>query len=219
MSTALLDQVLQRPDAYLFMDQLHAALDLEKATRLHFYEVVEENRKMEFINGEIIFHSPVKLWHNEATGNIYELLRTYVRRRKLGRVGIEKLLVSLTRNDYEPDMCFWKTEKADSFTDEQMQFPAPDFVVEVLSPSTAKNDRGIKFDDYESHGVLEYWLIDPEKQLVEQYVLENGDYDLRLKASEGMIRCVAIKGFQIPIRAMFDEAENAAVLADLWQNS
>jgi Uma2 family endonuclease len=217
MSTALLDQVLQRPDAYLFMDRLHAALDLEKATRQHFYEIVEENKKMEFINGEIVFHSPVKLWHNDATGNVYEILRTYVRRQNMGRVGVEKLLISLTRNDYEPDVCFWKSEKADLFDDEQMRFPAPDFVAEVLSPSTAKNDRGVKFDDYESHGVQEYWIIDPEKQTLEQHVLENGQYDLRLKASEGTVHCVAIEGLHFPIRAIFDEAENAAVLAWLWQ--
>ena len=219
MTTDLLEIALQRPDAYLFIDRLTAALDLEKATRLHFYEIVEENKKMEFINGEIVFHSPVKRWHNDATGNVYELVRTYCRQHKLGYVGIEKLLVSLTRNDYEPDVCFWKTEKADLFDDEQMQFPAPDFIAEVLSPSTAKNDQagGIKFRDYESHGVQEYWVIDSEKQVVEQYVLQEGAYDLRLKASEGMIRCEAVAGFVIPIRAIFDEAENAAVLAGLWQ--
>ncbi len=217
MSTALLEQVLQRPDAYLFMDQLHAALDLERATRLHFYEIVDENKKMEFINGEIVFHSPVKRWHNDATGNIYEVLRTYVRQRKLGYVGIEKLLISLTRNDYEPDVCFWKTEKASLFEDEQMQFPAPDFIAEVLSPSTAKNDRGVKFEDYKSHGVAEYWIVDPDRQTVEQYVLENGQYDLRLKAGEGIVRSVAIEGLQMPIRAIFDETENATVLARLWQ--
>jgi Uma2 family endonuclease len=217
MITDLLEEALQRPDAYLFIDRLQAALHLEKATRQHFYETVDENRKMEFINGEIVFQSPVRRWHNEATGNVYELLRTYVCKHKLGYVGIEKLLVSLTRNDYEPDVCFWKTEKANLFDDDQMQFPAPDFVAEVLSPSTAKNDKagGIKFRDYESHGVLEYWVIDPEKQLVEQYVLQEGQYDLRLKASEGQIKSEAVAGFVVPIRAIFDDTENATVLAQL----
>ena len=219
MTTDLLEEALQRPDAYLFIDKLTAALDLEKATRLHFYEIIEENKKMEFINGEIVFHSPVERWHNDATGNVYELLRTYSRKHKLGYVNIEKLLISLTRNDYEPDVCFWKTEKANLFDDEQMQFPAPNFIAEVLSPSTAKKDQaeGIKFRDYESHGVLEYWVIDPEKQIVEQYILQEGQYDLRLKAGEGMIRSEAVAGFAIPIRAIFDEVENSAVLAGLWQ--
>ena len=142
MQTELIEKALQMPDAYLFIDRLQAALELEKATRKHFYEIVEENRKMEFINGEIYYHSPVRLWHNEASGNIYEMLRTHVRRNKLGRVGIEKLLISLTRNDYEPDVCFWSAEKAAQFKPRQAQFPVPDFVAEVLSESTAKHDRG-----------------------------------------------------------------------------
>ncbi|RIV22343.1 Uma2 family endonuclease [Fibrisoma montanum] len=218
MQATLLEQALQMPDAYIFIDRLQAALELEKAARANFYTLVEENRKMEFINGAIYYHSPVRLRHNEASGNIYELLRTYVRLKKLGYVGIEKLLVSLTRNDYEPDVCFWGNEKASDFKPSEAQFPAPDFVVEVLSDSTAENDRGIKYQDYESHGVREYWIVDPEKQVIEQYVLQDDTYELLVKASDATITSVAVEGFRIPIRAVFDEAENARILAQLWQN-
>lgn len=217
MQTELIEKALQMPDVYLFIDRLQAALELEKATRKHFYEIVEENRKMEFINGEIYYHSPVRLWHNEASGNIYELLRTYVRRNKLGQVGIEKLLVSLTRNDYEPDVCFWSAEKAAQFKPRQAQFPVPDFVAEVLSESTAKNDRGIKYQDYESHGVQEYWIVDPEKQILEQYVLDADGYELRMKSGDGVVHSTAISGFSIPVRAIFDDDENARILTQLWR--
>ena len=157
------------------------------------------------------------LWHNEASGFLYQMLDAYVRRNKLGRVGIEKLLVSLTRNDYEPDVCFWVTEKAKHFKPRQAQFPAPDLVAEILPDSTATHDRGIKFQDYESHGVLEYWIVDPEKQVLEQYVLENGLYELRMKSADGFVHSAAIEGFRIPVQAIFDETENARVLARFWQ--
>lgn len=49
---------------------------------------------------------------------------------------------------------------------------APDLVVEVLSPSTAKNDRLIKFNSYEKAGVKEYWIVDPYNQTIEVYLLE-----------------------------------------------
>ncbi|MBD2704031.1 Uma2 family endonuclease [Spirosoma sp. BT702] len=217
MQASLLKQALQMPDAYIFIDRLQAALELEKATRVHFYEIIDENQKMEFINGEIYYHSPVRLRHNQITGNIYELLRTYVRKKKLGQVGIEKLLVSLTRNDYEPDVCFWDSAKAELFQQKQAQFPAPDFVVEVLSESTAENDREIKYQDYESHGVREYWIVDPEKQILEQYVLDGEFYELKMKAADGIVQCVAITGLQLPVKALFDEEVNAQVLKQLWQ--
>ena len=76
---------------------------------------------------------------------------------------------------------------------------------------------GVKYQDYESHGVREYWIVDPEKQVLEQYVLEEGAYELRMKAGDGMVHSVAIAGFSIPVRAIFDDDENARVLTQLWQ--
>ena len=51
---------------------------------------------------------------------------------------------------------------------------APDLVVEILSPSTAYRDRGLKLDRYQKAGVSEYWIVDPERKVVQQYVLTNG---------------------------------------------
>ncbi len=81
----------------------------------------------------------------------------------------KKVIIELTRNSYEPNICYFRKELADTFTDNQMLFPAPDFIVEILSPSTEKIDREIKFRDYAQHGVREYRIIDPDKETVEQY--------------------------------------------------
>jgi len=111
------------PNAVLFVRKVEAALEAEQKKRRHFYEIVEENKKMEFINGEIIFHSPVKLQHNNATSLLCVLLKPFVAKHKLGFLGVEKILISLTRNDYEPDLCFFGSEKAQNFKKKQMQFP------------------------------------------------------------------------------------------------
>lgn len=210
-----LEQALQMPDAVLFAQKLESALKAEKEKRQHFYEIVEENKKMEFINGEIFFHSPVKLQHNSATKLLCKLIDTFVAKNQLGFVGIEKIMVSLTRNDYEPDICFFGNDKAKDFSRKQMQFPAPDFVGEVLSDSTAKNDRETKFQDYAAHGVQEYWIIDAEKEIVEQYFLQNEVYELLLKAKDGKIESVVLEGFNIPIQSIFNEQINLQTLSEL----
>jgi Uma2 family endonuclease len=51
---------------------------------------------------------------------------------------------------------------------------APDLCVEVLSTSTARRDRDSKFKLYQKHGVREYWLVDPDAQFIEVYVLTDG---------------------------------------------
>ena len=210
-----LEQALQMPDAVLFAQRLESALKAENKKRQHFYEIIEENKKMEFINGEIIFQSPVKKQHNSATKLLCKLIDTFVIKHHLGFVGIEKIMVSLTRNDYEPDICFFSKEKSQSFTKKQMQFPAPDFVVEVLSDSTAKYDRETKFQDYAAHGVQEYWIIDADKETVEQYFLQNETYELLLKAKDGKIESVVLPNFKIPIQAIFNEQINLTTLANL----
>ena len=55
---------------------------------------------------------------------------------------------------------------------------APDLVVEVLSPSTAKNDKGIKKDIYEKFGVKEYWIVNTVDKSVEVYLNNNGRFYL-----------------------------------------
>ncbi len=45
----------------------------------------------------------------------------------------------------------------------------PDLVIEILSPSTASRDRGLKRERYEALGVPEYWIVDPEDEIVEFY--------------------------------------------------
>ena len=55
---------------------------------------------------------------------------------------------------------------------------APDLVVEVLSPSTAKNDRSHKKEVYASCGVQEYWIVDPISKAIEQYLLKSGQFVL-----------------------------------------
>ena len=56
---------------------------------------------------------------------------------------------------------------------------APDLVVEILSRSTGRYDRGHKRDVYEKHGVREYWIVDPIRLSLEQYVLTDGKFHLR----------------------------------------
>ncbi len=51
----------------------------------------------------------------------------------------------------------------------------PDLVVEVISPESVGGDRGEKFHEYEGAGIAEYWLVDPQREVLEVYVLDDGE--------------------------------------------
>lgn len=218
---SLVEQILERPDAVLQLQNLQSALEIEKKRRRDFYEWVTEDVKAEFINGEIIIHSPVKKRHWAASGLLSRLLGFYASIKKLGQVGTEKVMIALTRNDYEPDLVFFSKAKADSFADDQVLFPAPDFVVEILSKSTASIDRGIKKADYARHGVREYWIVDPAKQRIEQFILPTDGteyFPAKIFQYGETIESVAIPGFAIPVQAVFEEAANVEALQALMKS-
>ncbi len=215
MSSRIFSEIMNVPDAYLVLDAVQKALDEERKRRLKFYNDITEQEKTEFINGKIVVHSPVKMKHNQASLNLAQLMNIYVNKRDLGFVGIEKIMITLTRNDYEPDICFFRKEKAVMLSADQTLFPTPDLVVEILSTSTEARDRGVKFDDYQAHGIEEYWIIDPENETLEQYHLVGEEYKLILKAPSFDVKSFVIDGFQIPIRAIFNHVENLKAIQNL----
>ena len=213
--TSLVNKIMKRSDAALQLQYFQDAMKEEGKHRKEFYNWITEDVKAEFINGEIIIHSPVKRRHWDANDLLSSLLSFYVRFNKLGRIGTEKVMISLTRNDYEPDLVFFSQEKVDTFKPDQVLFPAPDFIVEILSPKTAKYDKTTKKEDYALHRIPEYWIIDPIKQRVEQYILPASSkkyFPAKIIQYGEMIESTVISGFEINVAAIFDERVNLEML-------
>lgn len=219
----LVEEMLEHPNAQIMVNKVQTALNKEKKERLAYRKWLKDNVKAEFINGEIVMHSPVKRGHLIVSDNLHPLLTTFIAVNKLGVVSAEKALIALTRNDYEPDICYWTNEQAKGFNKKTMVHPAPMLVVEILSKGTAKNDRGIKFKDYASHGIKEYWIIDPVKELLEQYILKSKssiEYTLFAKLSEGenILESFVLADFKIPLAAIFDKREQLKALRKILNN-
>lgn len=199
----LVKKLKAEPNVALIIERVQRELQDEKKKRQAFYDLIHEDIKVEFINGEIIMHSPTMRKHWRASMNLSRLLSNYVVEHDLGEIGVEKVMLNFTRNDYEPDIVYFSKDKAKDFYEEQLLFPAPDLVVEILSESTKKRDRGIKFVDYAAHGVYEYWIVDTSKKSIEQYVLRNGEYYI-LGNHQGKFKTNTIKGLEIDAKLIFE---------------
>lgn len=212
---AVLKDILESPKLPDYVEELNRYLQEEEVKRNAFYKNIRDDEKAEFINGQVVMSSPAKNKHLLVVGNLSYILTRFVRKNKMGVIRGEKAMVRLRRNDFEPDISFFRKEISDTFLPDTMLYPAPDFIVEVLSSSTAKIDRGVKFVDYALNGVKEYWLADADKQCVEQYVLEGDTFTLKEKVEHGTVRCAVLTGLEIPLKAIFDEDANERFVREL----
>ena len=209
---SLISELKHSPQLPAAIEELNAYWKAEQQKRLQFLEELDENVEAEFIEGEIVLHSPALEKHNAVVSNLEFILQAYIQPRGLGRVRVEKAMVHLTRNNFEPDLAFWSSAKDDTIGGNTLLYPAPDWACEVLSSATSKRDRGIKMTDYATHDVAEYWIIDPDKMQVEQFLLEKDAFELVLKSKNGMIESKVIAGLSFPIEAIFNlELRLAAV--------
>jgi len=211
----VLEPILENPRMPELLQELQTYWKNEQQLRAEFYDKIQPGDKWEFINGKIIMHSPAKEKHTEARQRLSYLLQTCVSLHPTGVVRDETAMVALQRNDYLPDIVYFSHEKSRLFEPDTWKYPAPDFVVEVLSDSTASIDRGIKKEDYAANGVQEYWLVDPDNQSVEQFLLseETGEFWLySKKTAQDDLESRVVAGMKIPIAAIFEETSKMAVV-------
>jgi len=215
MKSSILDALLDSPVLPEIIQEAQSALLTEAKLRKKFYVDITPEHKWEFIQGEVIMHSPALNRHLAASQHYYDLLSAYVRVNRLGLVRHEKAMTSFPRNDYEPDVMFFGVAKSQLITPDTLRFPIPDMIVEVLSPSTESRDRGVKFLDYALHGGEEYWVVDTVAETVELFRLSGQEYPPAEKLMDGILSSAVIPGFMIPVRAIFDEGANLEALKEI----
>ncbi len=84
----------------------------------------------------------------------------------------------LGRDVMVPDLAGWRRERMPALPDEAWFETAPDWVCEVLSPSTAQVDRSLKMPLCAGHGIAWLWLVDPLLRTLEAYRLDAGHWTL-----------------------------------------
>ena len=80
---------------------------------------------------------------------------------------------------------------------------APDLVVEVISPSTARNDKLLKFNLYRIAGVKEYWIVDPSDRTVQTFVLKDGQYVAEVFAESDTVTPHIFPDCRIELKSVF----------------
>ena len=126
------------------------------------YCATPADKRYELLDGELIMVPAPNTKHQDVQFRLALQLGNWIIKHKLGRAFNPPYDVVLSEHDtVQPDFVFVSGEQEHLLSGGQNVQGAPDLVVEILSPSTAKQDRGEKHELYGRHGVTEYWLVDP----------------------------------------------------------
>ncbi|MEM7552373.1 MAG: Uma2 family endonuclease [Bacteroidota bacterium] len=103
----------------------------------------------------------------------------------------------------QPDICVVCDE---SKLDDAGCIGAPDLIVEIISKSSSKKDIDYKFNLYQEHGVLEYWIVYPAEGIVDQFILSNSRFELHKKlSSEDVINSESIEALEVDLNDVFKD--------------
>lgn len=186
-------------------------LDLSKKYTYADYITWRFKERVELIKGRILEMSPApNLKHQRISGDIFYELKTFV---KKGPCSIfhapfdVRLPVSTKKNKIDtvvqPDLTVVCDEE---ILDEQGCNGVPTIVVEILSPGNTKRETKDKFELYQSALIPEYWLIDPEREMVIIYSLNKDNLAYvgsKPYMSGDTIQSEALVGFSLDVSSIF----------------
>lgn len=126
----------------------------------------DDGLRHEIIGGEhYVTASPVTR-HQRILLNLSHLIQSHLDTHPTGAVFFAPIDVLLSETDVVvPDLIYVSAARSPVVTSKNVQ-GAPDLVVEILSPSTRPRDERLKRDLYERAGVQEYWIVDPDRDVV-----------------------------------------------------
>ena len=163
-----------------------------------------DGQRFELLHGVVRAMSPAPSWtHQIISSNLEFEIKSYLRSKKRCQVVYAPVDVFLSDDTVvQPDIIVvcdpQKIEKRGCVG-------APDLVVEILSPATAKLDWNDKFKLYEAAGVREYWIVNPEEQFVHVFQLVDGKFQLNgAYCAEDSLRIGIFEDVTIDLKNVFE---------------
>lgn len=157
----------------------------------------DEDVKVEFVGGRVIIVPPESRQDETIRWFVGKILSIFAECHNLGEVYGPNFAVRLRAGLRRvPDLLFVSRERLSLLRKSHLEGP-PDLALEIVSPDSAARDWHDKYLEYETAGVQEYWVIDPQVRRVDVYRLnEAGGYEA-LPLEEGAYRSTVAPGFRL----------------------
>ena len=159
-------------------------MPVPKEERYTFADILagDESERIELIDGVPYMMAPPTTEHQRIAGEIFGQLYNFLKGKKCQVFPAPFGVRLFSEKEDRPEDETWLLEPDITVVCDRDKLDkygckgAPDFTVEILSPSTQRRDRLEKYSLYQRAGVREYWIVDPDRNMVLAVVLEGGQY-------------------------------------------
>ena len=161
---------------------------------------MNNNEKIELIDGTLYMMSEPSRRHQKVSTNLIVELGTFLKGNKC-ELYHDPFMVRLNEKTVvHPDISIICDENK---LNDHGCVGAPDLIIEILSPSNAGNDIFTKYNQYLMAGVKEYWIVDPIKNVVTVYILQNDDYEFTVYRKNDSITVYVLPDCKIDLNIIF----------------
>ncbi|GAB3640947.1 Uma2 family endonuclease [Spirosoma arcticum] len=186
------------------MQTLTRPISYREFREMEFAEHELEEFIVELIDGQIVPRNYPTATHQRILADLHLIIGSHVKTSQLGRVLFAPFGVVLDDfDDVQPDLMFVTAAKQNIIREDGI-FGIPDLLVEIISPSSIRTDRGKKFKLYERMDVPEYWIVDINNRSIEVYQRQESGYELvSFAAEQGEVESLVLAGLRVEVRALF----------------
>jgi Uma2 family endonuclease len=188
-------------------DHLRETAPGVKLTYDDFLLFPDDGKRHELIDGEHYVTPSPNLKHQKVSGNLYIVIRTWLEEHPIGQIYYAPFDVIFSLFDVvEPDLLYMSNERAARVLTDANVKGAPELVIEIGSEGTRKRDETIKRRLYERSEVSEYWVVDPEIDVVRVYRRGTTGFErpLEMPAEAGdTLTTPLLPGLLLPLQRIF----------------
>lgn len=175
----------------------------ERSTKRWTYEEyykLDDDKRYEIIDGNLLMAPAPDTWHQDWVGNLYVRLASFIKQNNLGRLFLSPMDVVLDQeNTVQPDLVFVATAN-EGIIQRRGIFGVPDLLIEIISPASVRRDRYDRKNLFARFGVKEYWIGDPANVALEILTLKAGQYELHCAAEQkGKLSSSMLKGLEFDL--------------------
>ncbi len=199
----------KQPDTH---EVLHERSQRRSLTAADLQTLPDDGNRYEIIGGQLIVSPSPSYRHQRASFKLGSALDTFLTDTGVGQAVAAPMDVYLSPNDVvQPDLLVVLEGRAEIIQNRGIM-GAPDVVIEIVSPSSIETDFLRKSKLYELYGVREYWIVNPESQMVSVQTLHDDRFEITGEYShDDLLTSSVLEGFELAVSVLFPKqaAESA----------